>query len=281
MSNSPKHDLIPGPPPESIKRIIISHGGFFGNKDYEVDFGFDERHAICYIERGCGYFSIDHGPESAIRSGSILQLTPGHHYRFGPHSGTTWDEYSLGFHGPIVETWQECDWWGQTGKPTFIGVHTTILQIFRNAIQCLQQPRPGNADRVALYIEQLLLEVFHYKHQSLDQRPPLIENITTYCQAHLHQNVDFKALATSLHVSYSLLRQQIRHYTGLPPHRFHTGLRCEEAKLRLLNSNERIADIAAALGYIDPYDFSRTFKKYTGSSPMRFRQQMLAWRSRT
>jgi AraC-like DNA-binding protein len=35
----------------------------------------------------------------------------------------------------------------------------------------------------------------------------------------------------------------------------------------------KIADIAAELGYNDPANFTRAFKRWTGVSPLRFRQQ--------
>ena len=46
----------------------------------------------------------------------------------------------------------------------------------------------------------------------------------------------------------------------------------EEAKKRLLESGQPIAEIALEVGYDDPYYFSHCFKKIVGKSPLEFRK---------
>jgi AraC-like DNA-binding protein len=49
--------------------------------------------------------------------------------------------------------------------------------------------------------------------------------------------------------------------------------RINRAKRRLGEGEDRIRAIAAELGYGDPFYFSRDFKKLTGLSPRRYREQ--------
>ena len=51
-----------------------------------------------------------------------------------------------------------------------------------------------------------------------------------------------------------------------------SSLRMEEAKKRLLESGQPIAEIALEVGYDDPYYFSHCFKKIVGKSPLEFRK---------
>lgn len=51
--------------------------------------------------------------------------------------------------------------------------------------------------------------------------------------------------------------------------------RCKEAQRLLLESEERVQDIAARLGYADPSSFSRAFVRWTGTSPRNYRRQQM------
>jgi AraC family transcriptional regulator len=59
--------------------------------------------------------------------------------------------------------------------------------------------------------------------------------------------------------------------TGISPGVFLRGYRVVRAMDSLLNSTERIGEIAAAAGYQNPAAFSRAFRKGIGSTPRLFR----------
>lgn len=50
------------------------------------------------------------------------------------------------------------------------------------------------------------------------------------------------------------------------------ALRRERAAQALVTTNDRVADIAGRVGFIDPTVFSRAFKNWTGQSPQHFRR---------
>jgi AraC-like DNA-binding protein len=49
-------------------------------------------------------------------------------------------------------------------------------------------------------------------------------------------------------------------------------LRQERATIALVNSDQRIAEIAAKVGFSDPTVFSRAFRNWTGQSPQEYRR---------
>lgn len=55
--------------------------------------------------------------------------------------------------------------------------------------------------------------------------------------------------------------------TGKSPLKHLTGLRMAEAKRRLHSGETPLADISGALGFADPFHFSRVFKRHEGLSP--------------
>lgn len=61
---------------------------------------------------------------------------------------------------------------------------------------------------------------------------------------------------------------------GVTPFEYANRFRLEEAKERLLQTNEAVIDIAYSTGFESVTTFYRTFRKYTGTSPARFRKEM-------
>ncbi|HBJ11166.1 MAG TPA: hypothetical protein DDY61_05690, partial [Ruminococcaceae bacterium] len=59
--------------------------------------------------------------------------------------------------------------------------------------------------------------------------------------------------------------------TGEPPLKYITGLKIEKAKEMLIFTDESIGDIAAAVGYPEQNYFTRLFKRFTGMTPGKFR----------
>ena len=53
-----------------------------------------------------------------------------------------------------------------------------------------------------------------------------------------------------------------------------TSVRLEKAKEYLSLTNEKIIDIAGKCGYNEVYYFSHSFKKYTGVSPKKYREDL-------
>jgi len=56
------------------------------------------------------------------------------------------------------------------------------------------------------------------------------------------------------------------------PQMFIVYMRQERATSALVNSDQRIAEIAAKVGFGDPTVFSRAFENWTGQSPQEYRR---------
>ena len=59
--------------------------------------------------------------------------------------------------------------------------------------------------------------------------------------------------------------------TGMPPYRYLTSYRIQQARQLLLFSDLSVGEIGRVCGYPDYNYFSRLFKKMEGVSPSRFR----------
>jgi two-component system response regulator YesN len=52
------------------------------------------------------------------------------------------------------------------------------------------------------------------------------------------------------------------------------GVRLEEAKKMLIDSNVKVKEVAESVGFVDPHYFGIWFKENTGLSPSQYRKTM-------
>ena len=72
-------------------------------------------------------------------------------------------------------------------------------------------------------------------------------------------------------ISESSFYSIFKEWAGKSPIDYRNGIRITAAKSMLENTNLQISEIAFAVGFDDPYYFSRFFKKEVGTSPRAFR----------
>jgi AraC-like DNA-binding protein len=71
--------------------------------------------------------------------------------------------------------------------------------------------------------------------------------------------------------SISTLRRQFQEVLGMPPYEWMLQSRIRHARRLLTTTTLRIKEVAAEVGFDDPFQFSRTFRQRTGWSPRQFR----------
>ncbi len=89
---------------------------------------------------------------------------------------------------------------------------------------------------------------------------------------HLADKITVQQLAAQACLSEAHFAKQFQKKTGYAPIDYFIRLKMQKACELLSTSDLRIREIATALGYIDPYYFSRLFKKVMGVSPRAYRK---------
>ena len=124
--------------------------------------------------------------------------------------------------------------------------------------------------------------VANYIRGFLDSAPlysPIIERMRTdIIQNFSDPNFDLQRILSSGQNNPEYLRKLFKKETGKSPLQFLLEMRLNTAAKLLKKShiiNLNIAEIAYQCGFTDPFYFSRFFKKYTGFSPMVYRQNCI------
>lgn len=109
--------------------------------------------------------------------------------------------------------------------------------------------------------------------QKLDS-PETFEQITGYIRERHAQALTLQAVGRRFGISQSYVSKMFRRYAGSSFTAHLTRVRMEQA-IRLLEGNADllIKDVAALVGYSDPFYFSRAFRAYTGVAPSDYMQK--------
>jgi two-component system response regulator YesN len=85
------------------------------------------------------------------------------------------------------------------------------------------------------------------------------------------KNLTLHDIADRLNVSVSYLSRIFKEATGKNFKEYLIEVKIKQSKEKLINKNLSINDIAESVGYSDPGQFSRIFKKYEGQTPAQYR----------
>lgn len=257
-----------------LKSIRIGQAGHLPGRTLFRSSAVFEQWAFVYIVSGSGTYMENGGQEQQVREGSLFFFRPGCSYSFGPPPGGYWDEYYVNFSGSRVTEWLEAGMIAG-GEVTRGDKAEGLDASFEQILEFMAGGVPGDADRAALLLEEMLLECSLQLQGSnrLWQQGamPLIREALNAC---IYEKPDLQRLAGGLHLSMSTLRRTVRRSSGYPLHEYIHRLKMAEAKHLLLNTSLQVQEIAGMLHYRDSFYFSRLFKKYMGLSPQTCRNHL-------
>lgn len=104
-----------------------------------------------------------------------------------------------------------------------------------------------------------------------DDRFRRIEQTVRFMNENLDRPLQAPRLAAMANISLSHYFALFKRCTGCAPIDFFIRLRMRRARQLLETTSLNIKEIAAALGYEDPFYFSRVFKSVNGMAPSNYR----------
>jgi AraC-like DNA-binding protein len=97
--------------------------------------------------------------------------------------------------------------------------------------------------------------------------------LTRLFRSHIAQDLSVADMARLLGMSASALSHKCRELLDTSPRRAFVDCKMDRARYLLTHTDRPVKQIAAELGYADPYSFSRAFKSVTGQSPTGCRRE--------
>lgn len=229
---------------------------------------------LIYCIAGQGILQVD-GHEQSIDAGDLVLLPNGVAHQYQADPAQPWSIYwvHLGGHD-VAQFFDEIA--GQPGHyKVHIGVHSRLAETFQALLVAATRVQPEHLVYAANLLRSLLAFAALMRHQHLARHATLdVTRVNSYLQTALDRRLSLDELvdATSTLSRYHFIREYKRQ-TGQTPMQAFQRIKVSHACYLLDITEESVVQVAARLGYDDPYYFSRLFKKQMGVSPQQYRRE--------
>ena len=146
-------------------------------------------------------------------------------------------------------------------------------QLFGRIRDELSAGRPYCAPAAAALVFEVIAAARRAVRSDVDPRDAEAEAIEAAIRKAAFGPLDLAAIGRGLGLSEATLRRRMLARHGLAPKAYQLQLRLDHAKELLATGAMPVQAIATAVGFDDPYYFSRLFRSREGISPSRFRDE--------
>ncbi|WP_308638777.1 helix-turn-helix domain-containing protein [Paenibacillus silvisoli] len=251
---------------------------------------------LLYVKHGEIQATIE-GETFLVRAGSLLALTPWKQHRIEvltePHAellGVHFDFFdgAAASHAIIADEqhpnpdafsdmpYLTADNMLLFDEPLLSNVSPKIVALLENIIQEWNDRHRGY-DSVCkgLMLQLIALLLRHQSKSSAATLPKYERSLLELVQAirsDCSRRWSSAEMAKFLLVHEDYMSRQFKAMMGVGPNKFVQGVRHQEAKKLLRETDQTVEWIAGAVGYEDFHYFSRMFRKWEGMSAMQFRR---------
>jgi AraC family transcriptional regulator len=99
--------------------------------------------------------------------------------------------------------------------------------------------------------------------------------VISYMEEHLGEPLPLATLARLVRLSPHYFCRAFKRSLGVPPHRYHTQLRIEQAKALLARPSPSVTEIGLSMGFQETSSFTAAFHKTTGLTPTAYRRSLI------
>ncbi len=236
----------------------------------------DGRNDFSLIYLYKGELEIVNGSESQImRAGNLMYFSPHTSFRYRKTDESEMDYLWIHFTGSEAARLMDlCGF--SSGQLHWVGLHEDIVQrfgdLFREFIRndtFSDSVCAAEAQKIFLSLARLALS-----DSPLQDGSHMFQVSKEYMHRNFASEIAADQLAAMENLSQSRYRAAFRKATGLSPSEYLMGLRIRNACTLLEQTDLSVQEVASASGYIDPFYFSRIFRKNMGVSPTEYRTKI-------
>lgn len=239
--------------------------------------GLDES-ILIFCARGKGWAEID-GRRFAVAAGKVLFIPANK-----PHA------YGADDHDPWSIHWAHCAGTALASYASLLPAHEYVLsipsanakEIARMFRQSYRLASTGLTERTLLLVSHIMRYVlgllFFQTGRSLGAASSAIVHDLTksieFMRGNVARSLTLQELSRHAGLSPTRYSALFREQTGSSPVEHHIRLRMQAACHYLDTMALSVKEVAAKLGYDDPYYFSRIFQKTLGCAPLAYRRSV-------
>ncbi|WP_379142931.1 AraC family transcriptional regulator [Paenibacillus sp. sgz500992] len=127
------------------------------------------------------------------------------------------------------------------------------------------------------FVYELLQQMYWQDIRSM--KPDLVAQAAAYIREHYSRPITLESIAEELDCSAGHLSRLFKNKMHTSPIHYLGQIRADRAVQLLMQTNATLQEIAENVGFPDAHSLSRSFKKYKGLSPLRFKKEHQHWSS--
>ncbi len=280
LPNSSIRYLVPKPMIEQLQLNVVSRGL------YPLAFGYYEHahnHSIKRLEHTDHLLIFCVAGKGSITAGNFTHQVVANDILMIPKD--TQHQYQADKHQPWSIYWVHMDGHLYMQFMAIIGLtktklQTTVLnpqQLKEEFIQLLDTRHQGYHLNSFLLAANILKKIFSLLAVQLpvtqlnQQKDFNVTAFNAFLQENITKQVSLDEMAKYMGLSKFHFAKKFQQSTGISPVKYFLEMKIQHACGLLDRSSKTIKDVAALLGYDDPYYFSRLFKNVMGLSPKQYR----------
>lgn len=238
--NATKTDMHFGVYVNTVGIQIIKAGEHYPLKDHPSGYFFNvgkgrvlQEFQLLYITKGAGSFTSDRTPKQSLTKGALLCLFPGQWHTYSPSEKIGWNEYYIGFNGPVAELWFRQAGITPDNPVLKIGFNAELVKLFQSAIEVANSGKNAAQQCLSGIVMHILGLICYissnriFEEDSISQK---IERSKIIMIENLYKNVDVEELAEKLNLSYSWFRKVFKDYTGYAPAKYFQELKIKKLR---------------------------------------------------
>ena len=222
---------------------------------------------------------FENGKETAVPSGSLVLYRPGEPQAYHLYAKDKPETFWVHFTGCEADELLRRYLLTPFKRTYFIGSSPNNVWLFRQMIMELQFRRHNFLDLLRINLKSLLILAGRAMKEWGDNSSSAqneAEVAALYFAENYTRPISVRDYAAKRHISECYFNKIFKETFNVTPMQYVISLRISGAKKLLESSGFDVIRVASAVGYDDPYYFSRLFKKHTGWCPTEYRRQFEA-----
>ncbi|NMA65215.1 MAG: AraC family transcriptional regulator [Clostridiaceae bacterium] len=243
--------------------------------------GVRDHFIIHIVHKGQGSFTSN-GKTYKLKTGQGFLICPGQIVQYEADASFPWTYSWVGFHGLKSEAILksaaltsenpvfECS--NNSYKDLMINtLNSMIAELRREKVSELML-----AGYLYLFLSYLVKNQKKILHVSRNVKntDKYVSDAIDYIEKNYARHITVGEVAQTINIDRSYLSSLFNKFLGISPRDFIIKYRMDKACELLKNPQLSVGDVARSVGYEDPFQFSKTFKKTIGLPPLKYRNSL-------
>ena len=261
-------------------QLYVSHIGYFPKALYH----YCQRPQGCvdnilfYCVQGKGYYTLDGHTFTLNPNQYVIVPATDKPLVYWSDTEDPWSIYWVHFTSDALQAFNRAYHIVPEQGPQYIPHNEKGIRIWEEMYENLSRGySPENLMNTNLCLYHLIATFVFSQQQNQNSSSPekaIIRETIDYMKNNLNKTIRIEDFADLNKYSVSHFSKLFRLTTGMSPIEYFIHLKMQKACQLLYTEDSRVKQIAALLGYDDPYYFSRLFKKYMNTSPETYRKSV-------